>query len=164
MGLACVADYTIGHAEVSFGLPEAKIGLVPAQVAPYVVSRIGQAETRRLALCGLMIGAEDAKRIGLMHEVFTDEDNLEHCLKRLQRGVSGLAPSARAETKSLLFSLLQRGVSKVEEHLIESAAHPIVDALTSPGFWGGDAMKTRRPPQWLKRWLVNDPSSPEEER
>ncbi|MCB1838069.1 MAG: enoyl-CoA hydratase/isomerase family protein, partial [Alcanivoracaceae bacterium] len=52
-GLACVSDIAIAHADATFGLPETGLGVIPAQIAPFVVKRIGLTQTRRLALTGI---------------------------------------------------------------------------------------------------------------
>ena len=49
-GLACVSDIAIADHQAQFGLPETSLGLLPAQIAPFVVKRIGLTQARRLAL------------------------------------------------------------------------------------------------------------------
>lgn len=49
-GLACVSDVAIAAADAQFGLPETSLGILPAQIAPFVVRRIGLTQARRLAL------------------------------------------------------------------------------------------------------------------
>lgn len=56
-GLACCGDVVIAEAGARFALSEARIGLVPAQIAPFVVRRLGAREARRLMLTGTMIDA-----------------------------------------------------------------------------------------------------------
>jgi isohexenylglutaconyl-CoA hydratase len=46
-GLACVSDIAIAHANAKFGLPETSLGILPAQIAPFVVKRIGLTQARR---------------------------------------------------------------------------------------------------------------------
>ena len=52
LGLACVADVALALASASFGLPETGLGLPPAQIAPFLVQRLGFSEARRLAVTG----------------------------------------------------------------------------------------------------------------
>jgi isohexenylglutaconyl-CoA hydratase len=49
-GLACVSDIAMADHQAQFGLPETSLGLLPAQIAPFVVKRIGLTQARRLAL------------------------------------------------------------------------------------------------------------------
>ena len=57
-GLACVADVTIAGESAVFRLPETSLGVVPAQIAPYLVERLGTSQARRLAVTGGRIDAE----------------------------------------------------------------------------------------------------------
>ncbi|NQD96966.1 enoyl-CoA hydratase/isomerase family protein, partial [Pseudomonas sp. CrR25] len=50
LGLACVSDIAIARQDAQFGLPETSLGVLPAQIAPFVVARIGLTQARRLAL------------------------------------------------------------------------------------------------------------------
>src|SRR5690606_4943267 len=66
-GLACVADVGIAAASARFGMPETSLGVIPAQIAPFVVQRIGLAQARRLALLGEKIDGAEAVRLGIAH-------------------------------------------------------------------------------------------------
>src|SRR5690554_7218895 len=48
-GLACVSDLAIAGPTAKFGMPETTLGVIPAQIAPFVVERIGLTQARRLA-------------------------------------------------------------------------------------------------------------------
>ena len=84
-GLACASDIAIASHTVKFALPEATLGLIPAQIAPVLLERIGYSEAKRLTVTGARIGAEEAMRIGLVHAVTDDMDTalgqaIEHAL------------------------------------------------------------------------------------
>src|SRR5690606_32924520 len=59
-GLACVSDVAIAAASAKFGLPETGLGVIPAQIAPFVVTRIGLTQARRLALLGARFDGAEA--------------------------------------------------------------------------------------------------------
>ena len=63
-GLACASDIAIASHTVKFALPETTLGLIPAQIAPVLLERIGYSEAKRLTVTGARIGAEEAMRIG----------------------------------------------------------------------------------------------------
>ncbi|MEE3118784.1 MAG: enoyl-CoA hydratase/isomerase family protein, partial [Pseudomonadota bacterium] len=67
-GLACVSDVALAGPTAKFGMPETSLGIIPAQIAPFVVERIGLTQARRLALLGLKIGAAEAERLGIVHQ------------------------------------------------------------------------------------------------
>lgn len=101
-GLACVSDIAIAAESASFGLPEVRIGMVPALISPYVIARIGLTRTRQLALTGERFGAAAALAYGLVHEVCPD-DALDLRVDAILEAVLQGAPDAIAATKALLF-------------------------------------------------------------
>jgi isohexenylglutaconyl-CoA hydratase len=82
-GLACAADVTLAHASASFRLPETSLGLVPAQIAPYLVERLGFAEAKRLAVTGGRLDARTALTLRLVHELAEDEAALAAALAKV---------------------------------------------------------------------------------
>ncbi|HUH60203.1 MAG TPA: enoyl-CoA hydratase-related protein [Candidimonas sp.] len=144
-GLACVADITIAAADVKFGLPEVTLGLVPAQILPFLFRRIGSAELRRLALTAARIGADEALRIGLVHEVCADasalEERLSQTLAHLERG----APIAIATAKQVI--AMARDLP--DETLLDTTSQVLARLVRSPeGIEGAMAFKEKRTPNW----------------
>ena len=80
-GLACVSDIAIARDTCLFGLPETSLGVIPAQIAPFVVKRIGLTQARRIALMGLRFDGEEALRLGLIHEVVHNHEALEEATR-----------------------------------------------------------------------------------
>src|SRR5262249_37324365 len=109
LGLACVADIVLAGASTQLRLPETTLGLVPAQIAPFLVERIGAAQARRLAVTGARLSAAEALAIGLVHEVHEDAraeaeapSALDAALARTLDAVRACAPGAVAATKALI--------------------------------------------------------------
>src|SRR3546814_8013472 len=75
-GLACVSDIAFAHVDARFGMPETTRGLPPAQIAPFVVERIGLTQARRLCLTGAQFRGAEALRLGIVHEGFADDAEL----------------------------------------------------------------------------------------
>ncbi len=69
VGLVSVADIAIAAADARFGFSEAKLGLIPATIAPYVIARIGQGHARALFLTAERFDAQRAQAMGLVHRV-----------------------------------------------------------------------------------------------
>ena len=101
-GLACVSDVAIAHASARFGLPETGLGVIPAQIAPFVVQRIGLTQARRLAITGLRIDAREALRIGLVHEATDSDEGMATALYGTLAAIRQCAPRANRTTKTLL--------------------------------------------------------------
>jgi isohexenylglutaconyl-CoA hydratase len=75
-GLACVSDIAMADHQAQFGLPETSLGPLPAQIAPFVVQRIGLTQARRLALTAARFDGTQARRMGLVHFVEHDRAGL----------------------------------------------------------------------------------------
>lgn len=69
--LAALCDTVIAHEEATFGLPEVKLGVFPPVAAVYFPALIGYDATLRLMLTGESIKANEAWRLGLVHQVLS---------------------------------------------------------------------------------------------
>jgi isohexenylglutaconyl-CoA hydratase len=144
-GLACIADVALAHGSARFGLPETGLGVIPAQIAPFVVKRIGLTQARRLALTGLRIDAKEALRIGLIHEVADNDDALESALKATLAGIRQCAPRANRITKALL----HRSGHEPSESLLDDAARQFAAAVIGEEAQEGTlAFVQKRPARW----------------
>ena len=145
LGLACISDLAIAGKNARFAMPETGLGIIPAQIAPFVVARIGLTHARRLALLGDSIDGEEACRLGIAHTLTHSTDEMEKALQRVKKRVRSRAPGATAVTKRLLFD-----VGAVEhEALLDSAADAFTNALRSPeGQEGTAAFLEKRKPSW----------------
>ena len=102
LGLACVSDVALADHQAQFGLPETSLGLLPAQIAPFVVQRIGLTQARRLALTAARFDGTQARRLGLVHFVEQDPQALAERLDEVLAHVLCCAPEANAATKKLV--------------------------------------------------------------
>jgi isohexenylglutaconyl-CoA hydratase len=144
-GLACVADVAIAGESALFRLPETSLGVVPAQIAPYLVERLGYAQARRLAVTGGRIDARAALGLGLVHEVHSSQ-TLDAALQRVLDEILHNAPGAVAATKAL--------IAKARFHapasLVQHAAQLFSQASLSPeGVEGMSAFLQKRKAHWM---------------
>ena len=145
-GLSCVADVVIGLGSVMFRLPETGLGIIPAQIGPFLVERLGYSEAKRLAVTGGKLGAEDALKIGLVHQVCKDEDDLRAALAAQIAQIRKGAPNAIAETKALI----ARARLEPIEDLIKPASEIFANASRSAeGSEGMTAFIEKRPASWV---------------
>ncbi len=144
-GLACVADVAIAHAEASFGLPETGLGLPPAQIAPFLVRRLGLSQARRLAVTGGRLSGAQAHALGLVHELGHDDAALATVLARVLGEIRRCAPGAVAATKHLM---LQVGAVDHERLLDEGAERFAAAARGPEGVEGMTAFIGKRKPRW----------------
>jgi isohexenylglutaconyl-CoA hydratase len=110
-GLCCVSDVALALGDARFGLPETGLGLIPAQIAPFVVQRVGLTQARRLMLTGAKLDGKEAARLGLVHEICDDIAALDAALARTLTQIRRCAPRANAATKRLVLDTLGRDLA-----------------------------------------------------
>jgi isohexenylglutaconyl-CoA hydratase len=143
-GLACVADVAIATETASFRLPETSLGVVPAQIAPFLVERLGYSQAKRLAVTGGRLDAAAALHLGLVHEV-TGTATVQTVLDRVLADILACAPGALAATKALM----ARARLASPQSLVQDAAAIFSRAAMGPeGLEGMTAFIQKRKPQW----------------
>jgi len=146
-GLACVSDIAIARQDARFGLPETSLGILPAQIAPFVVGRIGLTQTRRLALTAARFDGGEAERLGLVHFSEPDDAALEARLQQVLGQVCQCAPQANAATKALLLATEHEALGS----LLDRAAEQFAAAVTgAEGTEGTLAFMQKRAPKWAQ--------------
>jgi isohexenylglutaconyl-CoA hydratase len=146
-GLVCVSDLAIALSDARFGLPETGLGLIPAQIAPFVVQRIGLTQARRLMLTGARFDGIEALRIGLVHELASSTQELEAKLAAALTQIRRCGPRANAATKRLVLGSLGRPLPE----LLDEAAQVFAEAsLGDEAREGTTAFVQKRPPSWAK--------------
>jgi isohexenylglutaconyl-CoA hydratase len=146
-GLACAADIVLARKDAKFALSETTLGLVPAQIAPFVVARIGQARARRLALSGERINAVEAERIGLVDFAADNAAALEARLLAILQGIARCAPGANAATKALLQECAEVDLAPI----LDSAAQAFARQMRSEGAEGVAAFRDKRDAAWVEK-------------
>jgi isohexenylglutaconyl-CoA hydratase len=146
-GLCCVSDVALSLTNARFGLPETGLGLIPAQIAPFVVQRVGLTQARRLMLTGARFDGHEAARLGLVHEVCADLPALEAALAFVLTQIRRCAPRANAATKRLVLSTEGRDLDEV----LDEAAQVFATAQSSDEAREGTlAFVEKRTPNWAK--------------
>jgi isohexenylglutaconyl-CoA hydratase len=103
LGLVCCADLCVATQRSNFGAPEVTLGLVPAQIAPFVWRRLGDRSARQFMLQGQKLNAVQAKDLGLIDQcVDGDESDLFKSADALIHDLKSSAPQAMADTKKLM--------------------------------------------------------------
>jgi isohexenylglutaconyl-CoA hydratase len=147
LGLACVSDIAIADNSCHFGMPETGLGITPAQIAPFVVQRIGLTQARRIALLGHRFDSHDALQLGLIHQKVDTHSNLDAAVAAAITAALRCAPNANALTKSLL---LRAGTDAIDT-LLDDAAHGFADTVCgSEGSEGARAFVEKRTPAWAR--------------
>ena len=143
-GLACVADVALADTSASFKLPETSLGLVPAQIAPFLVERLGYSQAKRLAVTGGRLDAHAALQIGLVH-VVAEGDALQTELNKVLADILACAPQALAATKALMD---KARFAPPKDMVLQAAQVFATAAQSAEGLEGMTAFMQKRKPQW----------------
>ena len=144
-GFACVSDIALAHVDAKFGVPETTRGLPPAQIAPFIVERIGLTQTRRLCLTGAMFRGEEALKLGIVHELWADEAALQVRLKETLDQVLGCAPLANAMTKEIVMNAGRKPLDEVLDDAARKFSSAVRGAEAPEGI---AAFMQKRKPKW----------------
>lgn len=105
LGWVCAADMAIAAADARFCAPEVRRGLVPAQILPWLVRRMGRSAATRMVLRADVVDAAEAGRLGLVHQVVADAAALDAAVAAIVADLRQGGPLALAETKGLVAAL-----------------------------------------------------------
>ncbi len=144
LGLVAATDIALADGTARFAAPEVRRGLVPAQILPWLVRRMGRAAATRLVLEGDVIGAEEAARSGLVHALAPAgglDDRLAAMLENLRQN----GPEALAETKALLAALGPVAPETYAALAAEAFARTAGGAEAAEGI---SAFRAKRAPAW----------------
>jgi methylglutaconyl-CoA hydratase len=145
VGLVAACDIAIGAPEAKFCLSEAKLGLSPATISPYVVRAMGERMARRYFLTAEVFDAAEAQRIGLLTAVSPSgklDGEIDEILGHLMQG----GPQALAKIKDLIRTVAS---GPVDDPLIADTARRIAEIRVSPeGREGIASFLEKRKPSW----------------
>ena len=145
-GLMCCADVAIAEASAKFAMTETHIGLSPAQIAPFVIQKIGLSTARRLMLTGERHTGETASGLGLVDFVGADVSELQTIERDIRSRVLKGAPEAIASTKALIRDI--QGLPRAE--VIEAAADLFARQMKGEEARDGVAsFFEKRPARWV---------------
>jgi methylglutaconyl-CoA hydratase len=127
-GLVAACDIAVGTPEAKFCLSEAKLGLSPATISPYVIRAMGERLARRYFLTAEVFGAEEAYRIGMLSALVSASD-LDREIENLAKNVLAGGPEAHAKIKDLIRAVAHR---PVDDALAAETAKRIAEIRGSP--------------------------------
>jgi len=149
LGLVAVSDIAVASSRSHFALPEVRLGLLPAIIAPYVARKIGLSVSRDLMLTGRRVDASEAHRIGLVHRV-VNEDQIDEAVSEVVDDLKAGGPEAIGHTKRLL-RRLPGLLAENAADLARQTADEIARARSSQeGREGTQAFLQKKQPPWLK--------------
>jgi methylglutaconyl-CoA hydratase len=154
VGLTACCDIAIAAIEASFALSEAKLGLIPATISPYVIEAISARQARRYFLTGERFDAAEAYRIGLVHDIVPIAA-LDERINALLGALMLAGPRAQMECKALIRGVAHR---PIDAEVISGTAEHIAAVRASPeGKEGVAAFLEKRAASWIPAALATKP-------
>lgn len=148
VGLASCCDIVVATKRASFCVSEVKLGLIPAVISPYVTAAIGARAARRYFVTAEVFDAVEAHRLGLVHEVVADEEELAATAERFTTQLLKNGPGAMIEAKNLIVTVAGRSVDAA---LVADTAELMADRrATDECREGLSAFLEKRPASWIK--------------
>ena len=148
LGIVCTGDVVVVTEDAKFALTETTLGIPPAQIAPFVVQRLGMTVARRLMLTAARFTGADAGTLGLADFVAKDVEDMESIEADIRKQVMKCAPGANAVTKEIVLATpkLERGA------MLDMAAKGFAECmLGTEGKEGVAAFLEKRKPNWAQK-------------
>jgi methylglutaconyl-CoA hydratase len=144
-GLVAACDIAVGTPEAKFCLSEAKLGLSPATISPYVIRAMGERTARRYFLTAEVFDAQEALRIGML-SILTSKEELDGVISSLVEHLLAGGPEAHGSIKTLIRSVAGR---RPDDALVAETAQRIAEIRGSPeGREGIAAFLEKRKASW----------------
>lgn len=146
MGLVAACDIAVASSGASFCLSEVKLGLIPATISPYVIKSMGENAARRYFLTAEKFSAQEAHRIGFVHDAVA-ADTLDAHVDAIVKALVTSSPNAVREAKVLVREVTGK---TVDSALVVDTAERIANIRSSDeGREGVASFLEKRKPSWL---------------
>lgn len=145
-GIVCVADIAIASTEAKMGLPEVRLGIVPALISPYVIERVGLTRARELMLTGRRFDGLTACDYGIVHEAVVPEE-LEQRINVILDEIKLCSPQALAACKQLIFAVKDKPTGETVDYRTNLLSEL---RRSEDGQEGMKAFLEKRPAKWTE--------------
>lgn len=146
VGLVSVCDYVVAVEDALMGFTEVRLGLIPAVISPYCISKVGESNARAWMISGDRFNAIEATRMGLVHETVVLAD-LDAKIEEVKKKFLAAGPIAAKEAKKLI-----RGVMKNLKASEDFACNMITERrVSAEGQEGMRALLEKDKPRWMKK-------------
>jgi methylglutaconyl-CoA hydratase len=146
MGLVAACDMAVSVDSATYCLSEVKLGLIPATISPYVIRAMGARASHRYFLTAERFSAQEAHRIGFVHEL-VGADALDAKVSELAQALASASPAAVKACKRLVQDVAER---TIDGELIAATVQGIADIRASEqGREGVQSFLQKRKPAWL---------------
>lgn len=148
VGLVAVCDYAIAEQGTQFSFSEARLGIIPACIAPFVIRKIGAGHARALFTTAERFGAPKAYEIGLVHQVVVGQEEMEPAVTKKLAEISECGPAAVRQAKGVIFDLLYKQSDREQLDLVTELLATV--RVSPEGQEGLRAFLEKRKAKWVK--------------
>lgn len=146
VGLVAACDMVGAVTETELCFSETRLGLIPAVISPFVLSKIGGSNSRELMLTAKTFNAERAKEVGLVQFVGRDLD-VAQWVEQTLKALSDCGPQAVRATKKLMDKVLNYDIESMKELTTKAISDMRVSAEGQEGL---KSFLEKRNPNWKK--------------
>ena len=151
VGLTAICDIAIATRDTQFSLSEVRLGIVPACIGPFVISKIGASHARALFMSAERFQAARAKEVGLIHTIVEDRVSLDVEIERVVANMLQCGPHAMAAAKKLVLDLSWADRREAVGDTLDYVARMLAELRVSPeGQEGLKAFLEKRKPNWIR--------------
>ncbi len=143
-GLVSCCDIVVASERATFAFSEARLGIAPAVISPFVLSRISPGHARELFLTGERFDVRRAQAIGLVHHVAA-ESELDAVVAERVTQLLQAAPGAQAAIKELIRAVAHQPKADARDYTAETIA---ARRASDEGREGMSAFLEKRKPRW----------------
>lgn len=147
VGLVSVCDHVIATEEALMGFTEVRLGLIPAVISPYCISKIGESNARSWMLSGERFNALEAKRMGLVHDVVAVGSDLDAKVEEIKKRFLAAGPIATKEAKKLVREVV-KNLKSSEDYTCQMISER---RISDEGQEGMRALLEKDKPNWMKK-------------
>lgn len=127
VGLAAVCDIVVASDEAHFCLSEARLGLLPATISPYVIKALGEQACRRYFITSERFTAAEANRLGFVH-ILSQPSLLDISVEKVTQSILQNGPAAVMECKKLVQDYASK---EIDSRLIQDSVERIANIRCS---------------------------------
>ena len=129
------------------GFTEVRLGLIPAVISPYCISKIGESNARSWMLSGERFNALEAKRMGLVHDVVAVGSDLDAKVEEIKKRFLAAGPIATKEAKKLVREVV-KNLKNSEDYTCQMISER---RISEEGQEGMRALLEKDKPNWMKK-------------
>ncbi|AOY96285.1 enoyl-CoA hydratase [Cupriavidus sp. USMAA2-4] len=145
VGLAAACDIAVAADHAHFCLSEARLGLLPATISPYVIRAMGEQAARRYFITAERFDAAEALRLGFVHAV-AGADALDAKVNEISAALVANSPNAVRESKRLVREVAGRPID--DDLLADTAERIAAIRASDEGREGVRSFLEKRTPAW----------------